>query len=157
MFDEEIRAASEEHEISFALLKAICKAESNINPNATRLDPGWSRFTDAEKTSELCKKTSTTLATERAHQATAWGLMQVMGAHAREMGFEGSLPALCMPEIGLFYGAQRLKKFLNRYSLEDAISAYQAGIPVVLNHQYKNQDYVDDVLRYSKLFDVGEP
>lgn len=41
-------------------------------------------------------------------RATSWGLMQLLGETAREMGFAGSFPELCVPEINLTYGCKKL-------------------------------------------------
>ncbi len=46
--------------------------------------------------------------TEFTSQSSRWGLMQVYGSHAREMGLKGSLPQLCEPAINLRYGIKRL-------------------------------------------------
>jgi hypothetical protein len=57
-------------------------------------------------------------------QQASWGLMQTMGAVAREYGFAGKyLPELCDPAVGVFYGARYLRRCLNR-SHED----YTAGL-----------------------------
>jgi soluble lytic murein transglycosylase-like protein len=44
----------------------------------------------------------------------SWGLMQVMGQVAREMGFDGTfLSATCDPEQGLAIGCKLLRKKLD--------------------------------------------
>lgn len=154
MLEAEIQAASEEHEVPVSLIKAICRKESNFITWASRYEPGWKYFLDADKITEFCKKTSSSVATEKIHQATSWGLMQVMGTVARELGYEGHLPALCLPEIGLFYGVKKLKKCLSvpGRSVMDAIAAYNAGTPVVINGKYKNQEYVDAVMKFYREY-----
>lgn len=68
--------------------------------------------------------------TERIHQATSWGLMQVMGAVARELGFDGPMPQLCDPHYGIKYGAKKLSQLLTKHGPAPlALSAYNAGSP----------------------------
>jgi soluble lytic murein transglycosylase-like protein len=87
-----------------AIIKAICKVESNFNPNAIRFEPGFlQRYVpavDKIKAYPGCSRE-----TERQAQAMSWGLMQIMGYEARQRGFEGTyLSELCSPETGLEYG-----------------------------------------------------
>ena len=50
-------------------------------------------------------------ASEAYARGFSWGLMQVMGQVAREMGFDGTfLSALCDPEQGLAIGCKLLRK-----------------------------------------------
>lgn len=74
--------------------------------------------------------------TEWMAQKTSWGCTQVMGAVARELGYTGTyLSDLCDPTIGVEYGAKHLAKFLSKYELEDALSAYNAGHPIDGNRE----------------------
>jgi len=53
-------------------------------------------------------------ASEAYARGFSWGLMQVMGQVAREMGFDGLfLCALCDPEQGLAVGCKLLRKKLD--------------------------------------------
>lgn len=82
-------------------------------------------------------------------QQASWGLMQVMGAVAREMGYAGRhLPGLCAPAVGLAVGCQFLSRLMNRYGQpEPTIAAYNAGSPrLSAGGGYENQQYVDKVL-----------
>lgn len=82
-------------------------------------------------------------------QQTSWGLMQVMGAVAREYGFKGKfLSELCDPVVGVWHGCKKLAALRRRYAvLEDVIAAYNAGSPRKDIHgRYVNQPYVDKVL-----------
>lgn len=72
-----------------------------------------------------------------------------MGAVARELGFDGSLPELLRPENGLLYGAKKLSKLHEHYtSVSDIAAAYNAGHPKIdgITGRYANQGYVDKVL-----------
>lgn len=63
-------------------------------------------------------------------QRASWGLMQVMGAVAREHGFTRPyLPELCDPETNVAIGCRVLRALLNWASgnLARAAAAYNAG------------------------------
>lgn len=72
-------------------------------------------------------------ATEWLDQQSSWGLMQVMGAVAREYGFTGFLCGLCDPLEGLHYGckllAARRDKYLSASGWSGVIASYNAGHP----------------------------
>jgi soluble lytic murein transglycosylase-like protein len=40
------------------------------------------------------------------NRATSWGLMQVMGQSARELGYREFIPELCDPASGLYWGCK---------------------------------------------------
>ena len=93
--------------------------------------------------------------TELIAQKTSWGLMQVMGTVARELGHRGWLSELCEPERGIYYGCLHLKKLMDRHgNLSDTVAAYNAGSPRRdVNGKYVNQEYVDRFIRV--LSEVG--
>lgn len=96
--------------------------------------------------------------TERAHQMTSWGLMQVMGFKAREMGFAEPLPMACLPHVGLELGCRAFAGFLKRYdgNYKHAVLAFNAG-SVRMDprepRKFVNQHYLDGVLSW--LNDMG--
>jgi soluble lytic murein transglycosylase-like protein len=54
-------------------------------------------------------------ATESRARAFSWGLMQVMGQVAREIGFKGKyLSELCVPQVGIEIGCEVLKAKMAR-------------------------------------------
>lgn len=53
--------------------------------------------------------------TEYMAQRTSWGLMQVMGAVARERGLSQPLPTLCRPGRGIEYGCRHLACLRDRH------------------------------------------
>ena len=99
--------------------------------------------------------------TERQDQMTSWGLMQVMGAVARELGHTGPLSDLLDPPTGLFYGCLHLRRFRAKYDIwPDVIAAYNAGSPRRVAGQigpYVNQSYVDKVLAAWNNLEVAIP
>ncbi len=129
------------------LIAAICYTESGGKPGRCRYESGYKYiFQTANFASEL----GTTEDTELLFQKTSWGLMQVMGAVARETGFPGHLPILCQPKEGMYWGCRYFKKLLERFpDGNDAVSAYNQGSPAKDEHgYYKNQLYVDKVMAY---------
>lgn len=130
---------------------AIAKVESSWNPWAVRFEPKWSYFEWPEK---FAKILGITLETEKQLQSCSWGLLQIMGGVARELGFQGPLQMLCGPRIGAQYACMKLKALKKRYAvLEDQISAYNAGTPRMHSDgTYENQAYVDAVIKaYAEL------
>jgi len=134
-----IAETAQEHGVDPALALAIAETESGFDTFAARFEPGF-RYIDRQAKRP---KTSSPQ-TESNQQATSWGLMQVMGATARELGHTGWLSELVQPELGAKYGVLHLKKKLEKYGargLNCVISAYNAGQPIS-----GNQAYVEKVL-----------
>ena len=90
------------------------ETESDWYTHASRREKGFKRrYIDPIKSVE--RWGSTSYETERENRATSFGLCQVMGQVARELGCTArSLTELTTPEIGLEYGAKRLKKAMDR-------------------------------------------
>jgi len=88
-------------------------------------------------------------------QQASWGLMQVMGAVAREHGFDAPyLPALCDPWANLDIGCRHLLylkgRFHEHHGWAGVVAAYNAGSPrraTAGSIEYENQVYVDQVMR----------
>lgn len=121
-----------------ALVAAVVETESAFDPWAMRYEPSYKYLVgNVESLSQI----------ERYTQMTSWGLMQVMGAVAREYGFTGWLSKLCDPTVGLNYGMLHLNRFYTRYgSWTHAIASYNAGRPLMIEGKYVNQIYVEKVL-----------
>lgn len=136
------------------LLKAICQVESSLDPFAMRFEKNYIYLHEVR---EWSKKFNVSNETEGALQKFSYGLGQVMGAVAREYGYDEPLALLCADwKQALHFSAQHFAKFLKRYKkTDDAIAAYNAGAPRKTDGFYKNQPYVDKVLRaYKKIMSV---
>lgn len=95
---------------------------------------------------------------EKFGQKHSWGLMQVMGGLARELGFAGAFHELWTPEIGLKYGMLYLRKLYAKHgNWPDTIAAYNAGSVRRVDGKYVNQAYVDAVLRFWNEFETQVP
>jgi soluble lytic murein transglycosylase-like protein len=141
-----IRTAADKYRLDYSLVLAICEVESGFDQWATRVEPAWKYLYFPR---ECSSKLGITIETETLHQCTSWGLMQVMGSVARELGYQEQLPRLCIPEYGLEYGCRKLRKQMDRYGMEsDAVAAYNAGSVIMTTAgMYRNQKYVDKVNR----------
>lgn len=128
------------------LVGAFIAVESAGKSSASRYEPGWKYFLNPE---QFAKSLGITTATETVHQATSWGLMQVMGSVAREQGFTEQLPKLIVPGPNLDVGCQFLKKLQGKYpTLQDLIASYNAGSPRKnADGTYVNEAYVQKVLK----------
>ena len=129
-----IAETAQEHGVDTSLALAIAEVESGFDPFAARYEPGF-RYTDRNaKRPRAC-----TVQTELNQQSTSWGLMQVMGIVARELGHRGWLSELVQAEVGALYGVLFIKKKMERFGsqgIEAVISAYNAGKPISGNRAY---------------------
>lgn len=146
---EQVDIVATRHGLDPLWVAAIVEVESAGNPWAVRYEPKWRYFIEAQIR-------GVSHDTEVNQQKTSWGLMQVMGTVARELGCDAPfLSVLCSPVVGLEYGCQYLAKQLKRYDgdILDAVSAYNAGTAKKsADGMYANQSYVDKVKRaYARL------
>ena len=125
-------------ELDPRLIAAIVQVESMGDPDATRDEPHY-RWVHRESIDK-----------EYIHQRRSWGLMQIMGAVARELGHDDRLTDLRDPYTNIRLGAKYLRALINRWPRRDeanipidAISAYNAGHPTWQepggNHEYVNK------------------
>lgn len=147
------------------LVQAIVKVESAGNPWAWNPEPRYRYLWDVSRnqpfkltSDEASSKTPPAdfphLKGDRDQewwgQQASWGLMQLMGAVAREYGCrEPYLTALLGPELNLRYGCLHLQKLRRRFEgehgLDGVIAAYNAGSPRYDNGTLVNQGYVKKV------------
>lgn len=170
-FTQEITAAASRHGLPPDLVTAIVAVESAGNPWAWNPEPRYRYYWDVRTNTFFRAPSPQELASERPPadfralggdpdqewwaQAASWGLMQVMGAVAREYGFEAPyLTKLLDPLPNLEYGCRHLARLRNRYlrqhGWDGVIAAYNAGSPRKSEAGlWGNQPYVDKV---RKLF-----
>lgn len=132
-------AYEKEFGLPAGVLGAVIAQESSGNPYATRYEPGFfAKYIEFRPRVKLGGTWPSGVSedTERHGRATSWGLMQIIGQTAREMGFEGIyFTELSEPALGVRFGAKLLKRKLEVYGpdLSQAISAYNAGTPTSSN------------------------
>lgn len=150
-----IDRAARQHGLPPELVRAIVEVESEGNPWSARYEPAF--YDRYIKDAKIKAIPPCSLATERTLRATSFGLMQIMGSTAREVGFEGTfLTELSSPEIGLEYGCRYLAKLArrhhDRYGWEGVAAAYNAGSPRPTDSgRWVNQPYVDKIRRAGGL------
>ena len=129
------RKTADAEGLDSALVCAVVEQESSWNPWAMRYEPlFFAKYVAPLYTNNKVG------ATEAYARGFSWGLMQVMGQTAREMGLNSlHLSALCDPSIGLVVGCKLLKKKLDAAGgeLRKALLAWNGGA---------NPDYPDEVL-----------
>lgn len=140
------------------LVAAIVTVESTWNPFAYRFEPKLHKrvVQDVTLNTALAMKIAALARAQRFSpdsevvlQCSSFGLMQILGSTARGEGFDGYLPELFQPEIGLEWGIKHLQLLQARkgYSETDAIAAYNYGhVKKLADGSYANQDYVSKVL-----------
>lgn len=132
-------AYEKEFDLPAGVLGAVIAQESSGNPYATRYEPDFfAKYIEFRPRVKLggTWPAAVTEDTERHGRATSWGLMQVMGQVARELGFEGNyFTELSEPSVGVRFGAMFLKRKLDVYGpdLSQALSAYNGGTPTSSN------------------------
>lgn len=126
----------------------ICMQESQLNPFAARYEPHYRWTVDVGSVKPaICSKW-----TELRLQMMSLGIMQVMGAVYRELGYEGWLTAVFADvETQLEYGCRHLAKKVRKYGMMEGILAYNAGSPRKNDEsEYVNQYYYDCVMKYAE-------
>lgn len=111
-----------------ALVCAVVEQESSWNTLAIRYEPQFfARYVAPLVGSDEMKPPTET---ESRSRAFSWGLMQILGQCAREMGFEGLyLSELLQPQVGLKFGCKLLARELGRAGgdVERALQLWNGG------------------------------
>jgi len=104
-----------------ALVCAVIEQESGFNPWEIRYEPDFYNEYESPQ-----KKLTSTDAHARAF---SWGLMQVMGQTAREVGYLGPLAQLCDPTVGINVGCEVLRAKFAKASgdVRQALLYYNGG------------------------------
>ncbi len=117
------------------LVCAVVEQESNWNTWAMRYEPlFFAKYVAPLYTNNKVG------ATEAYARGISWGLMQVMGQTAREMGMNSPfLSAMCDPAVGLAVGCKVLRKKMGACGgdIHRGLLAWNGG---------SNPDYADEVL-----------
>lgn len=129
-----------------SLILAFIEVESGGDPLAVRYEPAYKYLVDPLIGA---KAAGTTVDTEVQCQKMSWGLMQIMGGVARELGFKGQMPQLCDPAVGLYWSCKLIQRIHESVQTDfDVMAAYNGGLGAVrnsVNGHYSNQPYVDKV------------
>lgn len=122
------------------LILAVIWQESSGDQWAYRYEPQYQYFLDVKSGKPLYRSHLSGAAnrlealrllgsTEFNAQSASYGLMQVMGAVAREHGMTGWLTALCDPNIGIKFGCKHLVGHYQRNGndIDTALLRYNGG------------------------------
>lgn len=152
------------------LVRAVVLVESGGNPWRWRPEAHYRylvdvrtgepfrRLTAAENASEtppddFAGVPGESRAAEWLGQQASWGLMQVMGAVAREYGYRDSFTRLCDVSVGLQYGCKHLSRLRDRHhhahGWAGVLAAYNTGQPN--DDAGAGKVYVDKVVRLGGL------
>lgn len=148
-----IKRIALEKSVDPALVASIIIAESGGRKYAAQYQPKYRHF---YKVNEFAKSLGITPITERIHQATSVGLMQIMLSTARTLGFKGHYAELYDPETNIRYGTELLRRLKLQYgNVRDMAAAYNAGQARKDVHgRYYNQEYVDKIMRIKEGMDI---
>lgn len=155
------------------LVAAIVLVESSGNTFAWRPEPYYRWLWDVSHNApfraasqdvvkkvppdDFCSEYGTASA-EWLGQQASWGLMQVMGAVARELGLDPQAPLtqLCDPQIGLAFGCAHLanlqRRFKAKHGWVGVAAAFNAGsVRFDTNGALVNRAYVAKLSRFVDL------
>lgn len=160
----EIERFAADRQLDPDLIEAIVQKESSGDPFAWNPEPAYRYLWDVRRNQPFRALTAEENASERPPsdfaalagdrdqefwgQQASWGLMQVMGAVARELGFrEPYLTKLIDVRINLMLGTRLLKRLLTRLNGSEilALQAYNGGLGGVGKPAPKQ--YADAVLK----------
>lgn len=132
----------------FPVIMAIIEVESSFNPFAIRYEPHYRWLYKPE---EFYRLYTSTEETEIILQKCSIGLMQVMGAVFRELGYRKPLTMLFTDiSAQIHYGIKHFSRFYIKYgrNIPYAVASYNAGSPrMTEDGKFINQPYVDKVLQ----------
>lgn len=134
------------HGLNPMLIASIIQTESSGNRYCLRYESNWKYFV----TPELFAKTlGLTADTEIETQKFSYGLMQLMGSIARELGHVGPMGMLFDVQLNLDLGCKKVSQCVRKYQkLNDAVASYNAGSARYTDGKLVNQEYVDRVMGY---------
>lgn len=137
-----IASKATEYGLQANWIAAVIMTESGGNKYSARYEPHFKYLYHPRTYAE---KLGITVETEEVMQKTSIGLMQMMGAVARESGFSGHLPELYNIERNIKYGCIALKKHYQKYgNIIDGVAAYNAGsVRKTKGGLYVNEKHVD--------------
>lgn len=144
-----VNAEAKEFSLPPILIASIIAEESSWNTYKIRHEGG---FEERINVGKFAKLNNYPEESESILQSCSFGLMQVMGCVARELGFDKDFGMLLDPEIGVQVGCKKLSLLIKKHGQgNDAIASYNAGsVKMDGKGKYMNQDYVNHVNAFMK-------
>lgn len=148
---DQVQIVAQTHKLEPELVAAFISVESSFNPFAVKYEKNF-KYTRIDY-KDLARMARVDEEAELNFERMSLGIMQVMGATVRDMGYRGNLSNMFNVQTGLHWGCTYLSKLMTRHTnLESVISAYNAGTPRKIGGRFTNQDYVDKVMiKYKEL------
>ena len=112
-----IYSRAAEFKIDPLIVASIIWVESKGFVYAARFEPNY-KYTF--RVDHFAKYQGITKTTELNLQKTSFGLMQIMGATARWLKYDGALPALYKPENNIYWGCKYLNYLQNQHGSGEA-------------------------------------
>ncbi len=142
----QIQIAAGKYEISANVVYGVCMTESGMDPLAARHEINYRWLYHPS----MVKPDGCSMTTEIVLQKTSMGLMQVMGAVYRELGFKGWLSEVFRdPGAQLEYGCRHLRAKFRRFGFFEGLLAYNSGTPrVKADGEYVNFQYARTVAQH---------
>ena len=142
-----ISMAAEKEGVDSLLVAAIVWQESRGNKYAWRYEANYQWLF---KPQDFSGPLGCSLDSEIAGQKFSYGLGQLMGAVARELGHKGHLGELFDPFLNLSYVCKLLARLSKQHKdIEAVVSAYNAGSPRKTDRgKWVNEQYVRAVMGY---------
>jgi soluble lytic murein transglycosylase-like protein len=151
MFDEMIENHAKIESLDPNWVKAIIQQESRFNLYSIRYEPTYPYLFRPEFYSKIL---NITLDTEMMCQKMSWGLGQIMGGLARNLGFSKDLPALIDSETNIIYICEYLNQLKSHAKMpEQFFAGYNGGVGAILsenNGVFSNQKYVNSCMSHLK-------
>jgi hypothetical protein len=143
------------------LLLAFIKQESNGYPWAIRYEPAFNKWLKERVSLETSNYNGhVSKDTELIMRSCSFGLMQILGQTAREVGFKPAyLTELCDPGVNIYWCTKFLylkeQRFIKHERGKEAvIASYNAGSPKYdrSGSDFINEEYVESVLHHEHMF-----
>ena len=133
-FEREFSYALNKYYVDPALLAALVIQESGGNPDAYRHEP---EYQTKYVTGQARWNRARALGWTDDELATSWGLTQVLGTTAWEMGFKYPPDKILDPASNLTLGAKYLRMKLDQYkgNTVEALLAYNGGDGAVIAYR----------------------
>lgn len=143
--DKYIDKYSVKFDVSSSLIRAIIYIESRGDITAIRYEPQLKKAKWYNKNLSFKNKKDD-------FTYCSYGLMQILFATAKALGYKGTPINLYNIKDNIYYGTKYIKNLIKRYgNTEDVISSYNQGTPKKnAKGKYKNQQYVNAVSRHMR-------
>lgn len=165
---------SDRYGIDAQIIAAIIETESDGDLYAWRFEPPYRYLWNVKWNAPFRKLTPQEItddkppvdfhsnigsrATEWIGQQASWGPMQLMGAVAREYGFNKNFTELCSVlgvEFGCLHLSKLKKRFFDKFGWEGVVAAYNAGTPRNNDQGWENHQYVEKVISHIQAMNKG--